>query len=475
MMNDWARRLYNRIITTTAARMAEARAVDGPVGFEATVHRYNAPRNAWYDRLARWFMIPTNHLFSAFPELTTPCIERIGGVDWAAWVALQTTLVFVAIGHAGGRLWETDADAAADYEDWTRDQPPPQAHVELPASDDACTMIEWVCNHFDVYDLLTRDPDTGYLVVDTTFLAEYERTAGDVMHGGRAHLRLTADGFACVEWFVGGELRGREHTADANAFIASILLHMTVCSHALRTHTLVSVGVAQSSARNLLSDDPLRRVLLPTELGVYNGVGRALMYLVSEGGLFHLGLGFTYAGLQAMTADYIATRPVARLLDLCGGAVFAPGLALSEVELQCPPFRALHAWHGHCRALAVRAVAASGELLHEPWALGAVGEARPAADVVTLAYMNLVFHNLQSNRFLAASLQASATRAGQAVYPAFLRMAMSTATDMPWPTLAVDLTDLAPAAFGDFYREPPPAEETTGLYAAADIELSTGL
>jgi hypothetical protein len=413
--------------------------------------------NRWYDRLARWLMVPGEHLLKPFPVITEAAIRTLDARNLKVWALVRSMLVYVLVCL---RMISRDDENRLD---WNAEG--------IPVFARSNDLIAWCCNRFDIYDLIRRDKDTGYFVIDTMYVNDYEQTRTIPRRGAVAYLELTNEsGFVCVGW------SGSEDDMEgAKVFVDMIIRYMTVLSHAVRSHSLVGGGVTHSTGLNLTEmNDPLRRVLLPTEIGTLNGVGRAATWLMSKYGVFNLTTGFTYAGLQLMISDYMQTKPRMRYISTFGGKQFAPELNLSDEEAGCSPFRELIEWHDHCRALGERAVkqtSMSDDVLRR-WVSDAGFGTSPAVDLVAAVYMNLVVHNMQSNTDLTAYVNINGSPDDR--YPKLLLTVLAKMTDVVvWPTLALDLSDLAPDAFGGFYES---VASIKGRHTrAAGIDISTGL
>ena len=80
---------------------------------------------------------------------------------------------------------------------------------------------------------------------------------------------------------------------------------MTVCSHATKSHYLVGANLTDKSSTYLSLDNPIRQVLLPTELNSINGFSLALLFLLSTNQLFTYTFSYTNNGLIYMINDYV--------------------------------------------------------------------------------------------------------------------------------------------------------------------------
>jgi len=80
---------------------------------------------------------------------------------------------------------------------------------------------------------------------------------------------------------------------------------VTVCSHATKSHYLVGANLTDKSSTYLSLDNPIRQVLLPTELNSINGFSLALLFLLSTNQLFTYTFSYTNNGLIYMINDYV--------------------------------------------------------------------------------------------------------------------------------------------------------------------------
>jgi hypothetical protein len=245
----------------------------------------------------------------------------------------------------------------------------------------------------DIYHLLERDDD-GF-ALDMSFLHGYERKAGAT--------QLPAD--AVVRLHLGETGFSLQDPDRLDPLVDEFSLYCDLVQHAVITHTLVGAGITLSSRTNLPQSSPLRRALMPTELGVLNGVGRALQVLVGKHtGLLTFMSNYTYPALKQMVRD--RTREAVSLrVKHWSGPVFAPHLRLSEHELSGDnPLRLLREWHTSTRSFAARVVAmdvayGTSDEQRRRWVqdTGLDPDTCDPVDVLAAAYMNTLFHSLQDN------------------------------------------------------------------------------
>ena len=321
---------------------------------------------------------------------------------------------------------------------------------------DVHARIEFFCNNFDIFELIQRDAN-GDFVVDTTYMNTVSATT---KLGGIITFGLEDSGFKL-----------KNVVGDPDDVLVGLNAHMTICSHLVRGHFLISCNIAFHTSTYFPDTcDPFRRVLLPTELGVYDGVGRACQTLATPNGLFS-GFSHTYAEQKMLVQHYIGTNPVQWFLRELAGPELLPTLCLSTMEQQCAPFKQLISWHQHIRSLSMRSTKEC-TTTQTTWASSLPGAdiSTTPADVVTAAYMNQVLHNLASNDYLTCfTVSCIDTYYTGMVYTTTARF-----TSLPWLMFTTDLSDLSPF-LGDFHNQLPDDPTGPPLLRSHEIEYSTGL
>ena len=290
--------------------------------------------------------------------------------------------------------------------------------VRLPSFRKPLELLEFALGELDLLDLVRAAPDgsPGTLVLCTAFVDRFELKdlVGD---GYGATLRLSwrvGGGFRVDRLDFGGRRYPRAEIPAEAAWRAlwGIYSYVSVGTHLYYTHGVCGAGLTALSRRTLERAHPLRRLLLPTELGTTNGLARAVPALLSDasvaGSMFATSFPWTVGGLRSVVRSYEPWNP----LDASD-----PRSQLMQTELDAPVVGDLGRWWRHVLHFVSRAVdvlydcsddelerdaAAVRWLDGASWLLGtpsspACSKRAHLATVVSLAFFIQVRHNFGSN------------------------------------------------------------------------------
>lgn len=405
-------------------------------------NRYQKQQTSFLSKVIRYMIVPSqNLLVDTLPDEYMPAyhraIQTISIRHVFNWMSFQM-LLFVAF--FGSIMFPGKLVLEKDQKLWRGNL----EHINIPDEDQ---LLEWIINHFDIYELLQRDNE-GFFI-DTMFLNQCSKKH---KLGGIVKLLLTPNGFK-VKQVIGTPI-----------YVAKgIVNYMTLLSHLTRSHFMISCYLSSEVERHFPNtDDPVRRVFMPTEIGVFDGIARAGLYLINNKGIFVASLDYTYEEQKRILNDYLKGNPLHRFMYEFGGPVVFRSLNLSTEEQNCAPFKQFIRWHGHFRALAERTTV--------PRTVSLRTHRVDLRDMITTVYMNQIFHNLASNNHFS-----NLVIEGQTLYFSNI-VSITTAkfTSLPWLMLTTDLSSLSPF-FGNFYKDLPDDPDGPVLLRSHEIEHSTGL
>jgi len=129
------------------------------------------------------------------------------------------------------------------------------------------------------------------------------------------------------------------------AFFMSIRTLITVCSHLTHSHFMVSSKNTHYNRLYLPENNPLRKVLLPTELNAITGTFNAALTLLNEPNCsqFYKIYQNTDDGFKQMIKDNVEYFEYDYMNYM--GCDFMPWLKLSKEEKQYSPFYTHYKWH----------------------------------------------------------------------------------------------------------------------------------
>ena len=187
------------------------------------------------------------------------------------------------------------------------------ADASLPVFRSNVDLLEYAINNIDTLGILHATARLEAFELRTTFLDDYQRKDPGTPVGATVALTKQSSSHLVITsmTYDGKEYDRRDQIPEqaARAVLTRMRAYMTIASHAFHAHYQSSARVAAMSHSMLPMSQPVRQVLMPTELGTTNGVARAAHVLLGEDGMFVRIFPFTYKGLYAMLRDY-PTHPV---------------------------------------------------------------------------------------------------------------------------------------------------------------------
>ena len=237
--------------------------------------------------------------------------------------------------------------------------------VDFPDTFVSFEGISYFINTSDVLDLLKREPSTGDFIIDTRELNSYELKPGLRKIGGIGYLKLFKTGFQLYKvvyedqeyWMEEEEKEEEKEEKEKEekeekekkrkialyCFYCGVKTYMTITSHLIDSHVIVSAKTTFMTRKYLPSDDPIRRVLLPTEINTLNSAGRALPTLLRKDFCIHNIFSFTFRGLKALIKEHLhlhvnVLQNQTLYRKYMHNDTFLPWLQLKEVELTYLPF-----------------------------------------------------------------------------------------------------------------------------------------
>ena len=381
--------------------------------------------------------------------------------------------------------------------------------VQLPGFREPLELLEFALGELDLLDLVRPAPDgsPGTLVLCTAFVDRFElkNLVGD-RYGVTLRLSWRAGGgFRVDRLDFGGRRYPRAEIPAEAAWRAlrGILSYVTVATHLYYTHGVCGAGLTALSRRTLERAHPLRRLLLPTELGTTNSLARGVSALLTDasvaGSVLAVSFPWTVGGLRSVLRSYEAWNP----LDASD-----PRSQLMQTELDAPVVGDLGRWWRHILHFVSRAVdvlydCSDDELERDAaavrWLDGAsrlLGTPSPPAcskraqlaTVVSLAFFIQVRHNFSSNaRISHVARWSDILRPGPVpVAEPLFRALVSIGITASWPSMVGRGFESLSTHAGvrrvmeDFYASlaPDGAFAQSLLHAMAkpeEIECSTGL
>ena len=205
--------------------------------------------------------------------------------------------------------------------------------------------LSYFINTIDVFDFIQRE--RAVFSIDTNILNIYERKPGLRKIGGKGYLTLDKDGFRLFKLVYEGQeyFSGNDTEAAKIAlycFYCGIKTYMTVTSHLIDTHIINSSRTTSATREYLHPDNPLRILLLPTEINTLNCSGRAVSTLLRKDFGIHSIFSFTFDGLKALLKDHLQQHRTRNDCIKYMHSTFLSWLELSELELTYLPFRDLN-------------------------------------------------------------------------------------------------------------------------------------
>jgi hypothetical protein len=110
---------------------------------------------------------------------------------------------------------------------------------------------------------------------------------------------------------IGGSCGKRDHISQemGHALLLGLVAYVTVATHAFHMHYQSGHHRALVLESRLPRRHPLRRLLLPTEIGTTNSIGRGVVSLLGEKRAFQSIFPFEYTGLEQMLSTYLPWDP----------------------------------------------------------------------------------------------------------------------------------------------------------------------
>lgn len=372
--------------------------------------------------------------------------------------------------------------------------------------------INYFVTNTDCFDLLKKKEESGLLsifIIDTTILNTYELKPGLRKIGGRGKFQLQQDGFHLIQL----EYEDQEYLymncpsekckIALYSFYCGIKSFITITSHLINTHILISAKTTSTTRKYLAPADPLRILLLPTELNTLNSAGRAIPTLLRKDFCIHHIFSFTFDGLKTLIRDYLQNRNESSEYTKYMSGGFMTWLDLSESELSCPPFRDVYLLFNEISSFVEAFVDKYEEIFGmDHFALDLWCEALlPSATmpktekikcIVGYMYFLQIRHALMSNNCLTYISNnypsvipldsAEAERTFYTVTQQFEQFIISSGTSLKWITMKLNLSNLLQnkdkelkVIFDTFYNRLQEIQITNPLLQPCEIGISTGL
>jgi hypothetical protein len=291
--------------------------------------------STWGDRFVRWLAFQPQHLLG--PDMTV--YDGLRWDDLAFVLAFYTNRLYAHMFrwcHNRAHRTDTVESRRRQLHLWSAED------ASLPAFSCSVHLLEYYLNNTDILDVLHqvrgKDDDEDAFEVHTTFLDTYAKKDGVGLVG--ATIRLAPDvalerpgNWRIVDLRQGTRTYTREQIPQdvAHRVYVGLDAYGTVAVHAFHVHYQASHRRSIVSEAILPRTHPLRRLLLPTELGTTNGVGRAVVSLLNPTGVFVNMFPFEYTGgLDRMLAEYRPWDP-ADLSDHRTKLVITEDLSLHPV------------------------------------------------------------------------------------------------------------------------------------------------
>ena len=175
--------------------------------------------------------------------------------------------------------------------------------------------IGWIITYaIDMFDLLKRDKlnnkSNQTYILDMEFMNDYELKPGYETLGVIGTFKLDTDGFVLESVKDGEHTYTKDKYNLASCKIAlyklysAILIYSIVCSHLIGTH-LYSAKITDLNEKYLDLENPLRKILIPTELSTKETMAKSLILLISKEGILVNALPYTFEGLKNMITEYL--------------------------------------------------------------------------------------------------------------------------------------------------------------------------
>lgn len=416
-------------------------------------HKLNEqPMTDWKSKLVQVIAYPRNgSLLGKGGDFTIP---YVGGNDFLFYVltkcALPTWKFLLDICREN-TTWLSDTDRLASISSWV-DLPVPESQ-NIPRSYNIHA-INWLATNVDLLDLVEVKDDV--YIIDLMFMNTYQRNCSyqDTI-GTYSRFRCTNNGFELIDIFHDGNTTDQPTPRTVEAFRAGLVTFSTVCSHFADVHYRTAANITHCSDTYLPLEHPLRRILLPTELGTRNVIGRSLTTLISPDGALVTDTPLTYIGLQHMVDDYLKLYSLPTQLNRWAGSKFAQHL---DYDSSTQPWKDLVTWHRVIRTFAEKVVANidMDTPIHE-WVSAIFGKPTVAskelvAQIITYSYFVQVRHSLMSNAdrsYFNMCLRSDelSKQMGRDMGPNFYTQLVSIlvgmSTSQRWIPITTSLSDLA--------------------------------
>jgi hypothetical protein len=259
------------------------------------------------DRFVRWLTFEPTHLLSSDTSVYS-------GLRWEDLSFVVMT--FVIRMYSRMLAWvptTTEYPRRDQLEAWSPED------KSLPAFSCTVRLLEYCMNNADILDVL-HEGET--FEVRTEFLDAYTKKKGVGLLGATIRLEpvlidapLYPDerpgDWRIVDVRQGKQIYKRDHISQemGHAILTGLVAYLTVATHAFHIHYQSGHHRAILSETILPRRHPLRRLLLPTEIGTTNGIGRAVVSLLAENRAFQSIFPFEYTGLEQMLSTYLPWDP----------------------------------------------------------------------------------------------------------------------------------------------------------------------
>ena len=273
----WFRRL---IMFSLSNRSKTADRIDTSSLGSTIREQYESP--TWGDRFVRWLAFEPTHLLDSdisvydglrLSDLPFILISRL--LTWYVNMLPQDRTASRETRRHQLHTWSTEDDS-------------------LPTFSCTVRLLEYFLNNADILDVLHREHNDMF-EVQTEFLDTYTKKEGVGLVG--ATIRLAPDpdpdperpgDWRIVHLRQGTKTYTREQVPQdmAHRVCIGLKAYVTVATHAFDLHYDASHRRAVVSESLLPREHPLRRLLLPTELGTTSGIGRAVVSLLAPNDMF---------------------------------------------------------------------------------------------------------------------------------------------------------------------------------------------
>ena len=249
------------------------------------------------DRFTRWFLFRPETLL---PPRDLTVYNGLRWGDLPGGIIAALLLRFVAVLDVVYQIrWgrQQQEERRRAWQIWYPENP------DLPVFSTSIDLLEYALNNIDTLDLLhSAEP----LEIRTEFLNTYAHKDPSRLTGATIRLDRTPTEYRIRQVRYCGTVYTRETLPPsvAHLVLSGVYAYVTVASHAYGVHYRSGHVRAEVSHALLPETHPVRLVVMPSEVNVTNGLGRAAYFLLNRRGVFAKCSPFTFEGLQTLLSEY---------------------------------------------------------------------------------------------------------------------------------------------------------------------------